>query len=54
MQILVFFLAILIVASIIVISMIGFRVAVASLLKINSLEKEIIEIKNKKNHVKKL
>ncbi len=54
MQILVFFLAILVFSSIIVISMIGFRLAVATLLKINSLEKEIIEIKNKRKYVKKL
>lgn len=42
MEILVFFLAILVVSSIIVIPMIVFRLVVTALLKINSLEKEII------------
>jgi len=54
MEILVFFLAILVFSSIIVISMVAFRLTVATLLKINSLEKEIIQIKNKRKYVKKL
>jgi hypothetical protein len=41
MELLVFFLAILVVGSIIVISMIAFKVAITSLLKVNSLEKKI-------------
>ena len=41
MEILVFFLAILTVASIIVISMIAFRVAFTSLVKVNSLEEKL-------------
>jgi hypothetical protein len=53
MEILVFFLAILVVGSIIGISMIAFRVAVTTLVKVNSLEKELIEIKTKK-YVKEL
>jgi hypothetical protein len=53
MEILIFFIAILVVASIIAISMIAFKVAFTSLVKVNSLEKELIEIKTKK-YVKKL
>ncbi len=48
MEILLLFMAILTVTSIITISMLAFRLVVAALLKINSLEKEMIEIKNKK------
>ncbi len=51
MELLVFFLVILAVASIIGISMIAFKVAFTSIVKINSLEKELAEIKNKKNNV---
>lgn len=51
MELLVFFLVILAFASIIGISMIAFKIAFASILKINSLEKELTEIKNKNNHV---
>ena len=53
MEILVFFLAILVVGSIIGISMIAFRVAFTSLVKVNLLEKELSQIKTNKN-VKKL
>jgi len=48
MEILVFFLAILIVGSIIGISMIAFRVAFTSLQKVNLLEQELLKTKNKK------
>jgi hypothetical protein len=48
MEILVFFLAILVFSSIILISMVTFRLAVATLLKINSIEKEIIKLKHTK------
>jgi hypothetical protein len=48
MELLVFFLAILTVASIIGISMVGFTIAFKSLIKINELEQELIKIKNKK------
>ena len=41
MEILVFFLAILVVGSIIGISMVAFRVAVTSLVKVNSLEEKL-------------
>ena len=41
MEILVFFLAILVVGSIIGISMISFKVAVTSLVKVNSLEEKL-------------
>lgn len=41
MEILVFFLAILVVGSIIGISMIAFRVAVTTLVKVNSLEEKL-------------
>lgn len=47
MEILVFFLAILTVASIIGISMVGFVVAFKSLVKVNELEQELIKLKNK-------
>jgi hypothetical protein len=53
MELLVFFLAILTVASIIGISMVAFVVAFKSLVKINLLEKELSQIKINKN-VKKL
>jgi hypothetical protein len=48
MELLVFFLAILTVASIIGISMVAFAIAFKSLVKINELEQELIELKNKK------
>jgi hypothetical protein len=54
MEILLLFMAILTVASIIAISMLVFRLVVAALVKINSLETEMIQIKNKKKYVKKL
>jgi hypothetical protein len=47
MEIFVLFLVILVFASIIGISMISFKLAFTSLLKINLLEQELIEIKNK-------
>jgi hypothetical protein len=53
MELLVFCLAILVVGAIISISMVAFRVAFASLLKVNELENQLIELKTKKN-VKKL
>jgi hypothetical protein len=53
MEILVFFLAILTVASIIGLSMVAFVVAFKSLVKVTELEKELNQIKKQKN-VKKL
>jgi hypothetical protein len=48
MEILLLFMAILTVTSIIAISMLAFRLVVAALVKINSLEKEIIKLKHTK------
>ena len=48
MEILLLFMAILTVTSIIAISMLAFRLVVAALVKINSLEKEIIKSKHTK------
>jgi uncharacterized membrane protein (DUF106 family) len=53
MELLVFSLAILIVGAIIGISMVAFKVAFTSLLKVNELENQLVELKTKKN-VKKL
>jgi hypothetical protein len=47
MELLVFFLAILTVASIIGISMVSFAVAFKSLVKVNELEQELVKLKNK-------
>ena len=47
MELLVFFLAILTVASIIGISMVSFVVAFKSLVKVNELEQELVKLKNK-------
>jgi hypothetical protein len=47
MELLVFFLAILTVASIIGISMVAFTVAFKSLVKVNVLEQELVKLKNK-------
>ena len=47
MELLVFFLAILTVASIIGISMVAFAIAFKSLVKINELEQELVKLKNK-------
>jgi hypothetical protein len=48
MEIILLVMAILTVTSIIAISMLAFRLVVAALLKINSLEKEMIKSKHKK------
>ena len=47
MELLVFFLAILTVASIIGISMVSFTIAFKSLVKVNELEQELVKLKNK-------
>jgi hypothetical protein len=46
MELLVFFLAILTVASIIGISMVSFAIAFKSLVKVNELEQELVKLKN--------